>query len=74
MTILSIRKFNGEIPQLPADRIPQYAAVDHGAAEGGFSREATDFLLTLASEADSAVIQLEACHAWARSLGGATHD
>ena len=26
MTILSIRKFNGEIPQLPADRLPQDAA------------------------------------------------
>ena len=53
---------------------PQPAAVDHGAAEGGLSREATDFLLTLASEVDSAVIQLEACQAWARSLGGETHD
>lgn len=58
----------------PVPTNPQSAAVDHGAAEGGLSREATDFLLTLASEADSAVIQLEACQAWARSLGGVAHD
>jgi len=58
----------------PVPANPQSAAVDHGAAEGGFSREATDFLLTLASEADSAVIQLEACQAWARSLGGVAYD
>lgn len=50
------------------------AAVDHDAAEGRLSTEATDFLLTLASEADSAVIQLEACQAWARGLGGVAHD
>ena len=58
----------------PVPANPQSAAVDHGAAEGGLSAEATDFLLTLASEADSAVIQLEACQAWARSIGGVTHD
>lgn len=58
----------------PVPTNPQSAAVDHGASEGGFSREATDFLLTLASEADSAVIQLEACQAWVRSLGGVAHD